>query len=55
MTQLYPSYNGITRKIENIPVDQLSREYIEQQIRYHKNRIKESEYLLSILQSYDNI
>ena len=44
----YPVWeNG---KIELIEVSELSENYKNNQIRYHKNRIKESEYLLSLLQ-----
>ena len=37
--------------IEYIPVWELDKKYIENQIRYHKNKIAESEYLLSLLQN----
>lgn len=45
----YPVYNPDTRKTEFIPVSQLSEVYKKAQIYYHKNRIKESEYFISLL------
>ena len=39
--------------IEMIPVSELSKWYIANQIRFHKNRIKESEYLISLLNTYE--
>lgn len=46
----YPCWDNQKKAYVQEPIDSLSQEYIINQIRFHKNRIKESEYFISLLQ-----
>ena len=43
----YPVWNN--GKVEMTPISELSQSYIDNQIKYHKRRIEESNYLLTLL------